>query len=754
MPRIELLNGEALELQDNILEITKTLLQEARTKDITIGPEVKFCRAPKKARDGEHKGKYVVEVWFIPTISKGETQKKLGEIALDLPLMHSLYLNHSPEELDAIEERVEAEEDTAEPTPPPVLAAGAASPVRTKIDPRNLEEIHASTGVLDENATSRELDVLLENDEKEESSQAEVDPKFMVYVLEHKPEKKSDRKYIGGLSKRRDRYDANQELDSHVVKFAVPIGELNEIKTSKSITVTCEKLPLCIYKRTKKTGVFNSFSTYKGPDLFELSGRDKKLSAERANFLALRTLECIQREYTKKPDVFFNDLKPENLAYRGNKDKAYIIDRKALKNPATHTPEYLAPWIQKQVNDMQFWEVVKKFDIVKNSQSKARDLYALGQTLRDLARGQTAWEYCYLRQIGNKMKSVAEGMHSTKKDWTEQAIEWAINGLSINYSQLIDDMAENNNVTLLPHQKMAMEFFLKTKEFSPEKQTSNTLKKFEDQARESLKQYFFSDPAKSAMLTCALLGAKEYLEHPNNAKGHGRAAVFLLLPALAKIETTKSPDEYKTAINTAIQEHTTQEKSVEQQGYVIPKSRGYGAHSRKKVFKHYKIDDSVIEPQKINDKLVRMQLEKALISLELKSIWNIISGINNVDIKDNSLKKNIIIASLMYLYSDAGDTGKKAVREMIIDLVMQKVPLKEQESASEASAEVENGVVAEKSPEQTEKANEIAQVEMALQNCYKYKGCWAALFSTTGKRQAIIGKAFEEYNATVESYRT
>jgi hypothetical protein len=379
---------------------------------------------------------------------------------------------------------------------------------------------------------------------------------------------------------------------------------------------------------------------YLGPSLNEIA-EDPNVTLDQKIIMCIKFFEHIASEYklyaSENPNsstLGFYDIKPHNFSFDINGTQKCVQNDTKAKNcdPERHTKRYLAPWLDKVP--------------LRNSTKSipARDLYAMGQSVMEIFRQDRICkknskpleklQRFYLEKIANDMISYAQKNQNNNNLDNRDHIEKTIIP-SLNTIQTQGDALFTFAVIYLAQNKTPID---------AEKQAA-----------------IEADPEKKNIFTCAVFGAKAYLDQPQikNDKTIGKWAVKRFLTRLVKIEpvSAEQTDSYKDNVYKEIN------KSVKA-------SHFFSRNSRRAIFNTYCPKNDSFSPQENQIDHMYQATQKRIDNLvklddDTKDrLTNIFLSNNNKDLRFKVLEK-----AIQYLEcSKAGWFGKKSVRNLIKSL--------------------------------------------------------------------------------------
>ncbi|MCD8542200.1 MAG: hypothetical protein LRY69_01815 [Gammaproteobacteria bacterium] len=359
---------------------------------------------------------------------------------------------------------------------------------------------------------------------------------------------------------------------------------------------------------------------YLGPSLTAMLKSPTVLFSEKID-MSIAFFEYIASEYDRYPTMTgFFDIKPDNFSYNRSTKTCDQNDKKARVNNGFRTGKYLMP----------SW---KRGDSVAS-----RDLWAMGQSLREIVESSD-----------DKKEYDAFAL---TKIWTDIQ----------RTARLTKEVSTFDNATYIKETVLPALNDIKTKKsFSSEEKLSISA---ENYLKDTLKDPYFTLPANEAnkaVFTCAVLGAKAYLDQHQrkDSSSKGKAKVEAFLQTISQLSPNLGADQYRQQVTNAINEAAPKKSCLS--------PRFFSSSSRQALFSAYcspvAQNGQTFTPEQYLRALTRKRLGKLLPNVtenDLNLAVDVFLGGES-----DSLRFQVLQKSVEYLEcSKSGWLGRRAVKKL------------------------------------------------------------------------------------------
>ena len=373
---------------------------------------------------------------------------------------------------------------------------------------------------------------------------------------------------------------------------------------------------------------------YLGPSLYDIAA-DSKVTLFEKITMCIAFFEHIASEYEgyreKNPEpstLGFYDIKPDNFSFDIHGTKECVQNDTKAKNrqPTMHTKRYTAPWVCGSLN--------------KQKSIPARDLYAMGKSVMEIlelhqnkkrqnnSERLEPLQILFLKKMANDIMSRATANQDNKNLDNAAYIRETIIP-SLQDASVSDNILFSSAVNYL-REKHAL---------------------IDDEKKKAIK----ADKKKKNIFTCAVFGAKAYLDQHQmkNDKTTGKDAVNNFLKDLVSIDSILDTTSYKKAVEDKIE---TSKKG----------SNSFSKRSRHNIFNAYS-PPTIFAGQKNLTDHIREATEERIYNLGTRDDAVFYRTMNIFLSNDNqNLRFKVLEKAIQYLEcSEAGWLGKKAVRGLI-----------------------------------------------------------------------------------------
>ncbi|MBP9726270.1 MAG: hypothetical protein KBD83_02220 [Gammaproteobacteria bacterium] len=386
---------------------------------------------------------------------------------------------------------------------------------------------------------------------------------------------------------------------------------------------------------------FSTFEVmpYLGPSLYDIA-EDPKVMLSQKIEMCIQFFEHIASEYEgykgENPEsstLGFYDIKPDNFSFDIHGTKKCVQNDTKAKNtdPHTRTTYYTAPWA-----------FDRKGSLNQKKSIPARDLYAMGKSVINIL------------QLHQKSQKNSKPLEQLQMSFLKKIADDIMSHATAEQNNKDFDNADYIRATIIPSLKDSYASDDSLFSFAV-----NYLKEKNILMNDENKTAIEADPEKKNIFTCAVFGAKAYLDQhqKGNDKTTGKDAVNDFLKALVDINTVSSDEstKYKASVEAEIEQS--------KKG-----SNRFSNRSRRAIFNTYCPTELTISQNTKTDHIREATEARIcnLVGIKDDAASERLAAVLLYPNDSKSLRFKVLEKAIQYLEcSEAGWLGKKAVRGLI-----------------------------------------------------------------------------------------